>query len=91
MHLVALAFSDAALDSLETIPHKNRAQIIKRAKALILNPHPIGSKQLKNKKTIVGEPVFRERCGDYRILYVVRTDPNEVVILDIGHRKDVYR
>lgn len=91
MKLVALAFSDAALDYLETIPHKVRAQVIKKAKALILNPHPQGSKQLKDRKTIVGEPVFRERSGDYRILYVVRTEPDEVVILDIGHRKDVYR
>jgi hypothetical protein len=38
-----------------------------------------------------GEPVYRERSGDYRILYVVRTNPDLVLILDIDHRKDVYR
>jgi mRNA interferase RelE/StbE len=37
------------------------------------------------------EPVYRIRSGDYRVVYAVRSDPNEVVILDIGHRKDVYR
>jgi mRNA-degrading endonuclease RelE of RelBE toxin-antitoxin system len=34
-------------------------------------------------------PVYRVRQGDYRILYSVR--PIIIVILDIGHRKDVYR
>jgi hypothetical protein len=38
-----------------------------------------------------GDPVYRERSGDYRILYVVRSNPDEVLILDIDHRKDVYR
>ena len=35
--------------------------------------------------------MFRERSGDYRILYIVRTKPAEVIILDIADRKDVYR
>ena len=37
------------------------------------------------------ESVYRVRSGDYRILYLVRTNYGEVVVLDIGHRKDVYR
>ena len=35
--------------------------------------------------------VYRERSGDYRILYIVRSNPDEVLILDIGHRKEIYR
>ena len=35
--------------------------------------------------------MYRERSGDYRILYVVRSNPAEVMILDIDNRKDVYR
>jgi hypothetical protein len=50
MKLVALAFSDAALDYLETIPHKIRAQVIKKAKALILNPPPAGVEAAKGPK-----------------------------------------
>lgn len=88
---LALAFSDAALDYLATIPSKPRAQIISKANALSVTPHPQGSKQLKGRRTVAGEPVFRLRSGDYRILYVVRSIPGEVLVLDIGHRKDVYR
>ena len=33
------------------------------------------------------EAIWRVRSGDYRILYVVRAQ--EVVVIDIDHRKDV--
>jgi mRNA-degrading endonuclease RelE of RelBE toxin-antitoxin system len=87
--LMGLAFTKDALDNLEGIPHKMRAQVIKKAKALILNPHADGTKKLKGVTSDDGESVYRERSGDYRILYVVREV--EVVVLDIDHRKDVYR
>lgn len=91
MPLIGLAFSEDSLEFLQTVPHKLRSQIIKKAKALILNAYPQGSKRLHGIMTPDGKPVYRERSGDYRILYVVRANPNEVVILDIDHRKDVYR
>ena len=90
-HLIGFAYSEPALAFLETVPLKLRAQIIKKAKALMLNPRPHGYKQLKGMKTGDGEPVLRERSGDYRILYVVRENPRRVIILDIDHRKDAYR
>jgi mRNA interferase RelE/StbE len=89
--LVGFAFTEAALSHLESIPHKERAQIIKKAKGLQLNNHPQGSKMLKGVQAKGGEKIFRERSGDYRIIYLVRTNPKEVIILDINHRKDIYR
>jgi mRNA interferase RelE/StbE len=87
---MGLVITRAALDNLATIPHKIRAQLIKKAKQLILNPRPQGSKPLKG-VTIDGEIVYRRRSGDYRILYVIRNNPSEVIVLDIDNRKDVYR
>jgi len=90
--LVGFQFAEAALDYLETITTlKIRKQVIKKAKALHMAPHPVGSIMLKGSIEETGEPVYRERSGDYRILYVVRENPNEVIILDIDHRKDVYK
>lgn len=91
MPLVGFAFSDASLEFLEKLPPKLRGQVAKRAKALLQNPYPQGVKKLQGIETAAGEPVYRERSGDYRILYVVREKPHEVVVLDIDHRKDVYR
>ena len=89
MPYIGFAFTSAALDFLATLSPKIRKQVIKKAKALHTNPHPQGSKKLHDVVTDDGNPVYRERSGDYRILYVVR--PDEVMILDIDHRKDVYR
>lgn len=89
--LMGLVMAKAALDNLESIPFKIRAQLIKKAKALILNPRPNGSEKLKGITTDAGEPIYRHRSGDYRILYVVRDNPGEVIVLDIDNRKDVYR
>ncbi len=89
--LVGLVIAKTALNNLRHIPHKIRAQLIKKAKNLILNPHPSGSKKLNGIATDEGEPIYRYRSGDYRILYVVRQNPGEVIVLDIDSRKDVYR
>lgn len=91
MPYIGFAFTSAALDFLDTLPPKLRRQVIKKARALHTNPHPNGSKKLHGVVTDESDPVYRERSGDYRILYVVRSNPDEVLILDIDHRKDVYR
>jgi mRNA interferase RelE/StbE len=87
--LFGLAFSEAAADFLDRMPAgKIRAQIAKKAKSLIHDPHPPGCKKLAGMKN-GDEPVWRLRSGDYRILYSVRE--LEVIVLDIGNRKDVYK
>ncbi len=87
--LYGFAYTEDALKYLETtVPLKIRGQIKRRIEALAKNPTPPGSKKLQG--IMDGEnPVYRARQGDYRILYSVRGVI--IVILDIGHRKDVYR
>lgn len=89
--LFGFAFADAAADYMDSLPSgKLRAQVAKKAKSLIENQYPPGCKKLVN--ILNGdEPVWRIRSGDYRILYVVRKNPDEVIVIDIDHRKDVYK
>ncbi|WP_336986715.1 type II toxin-antitoxin system RelE/ParE family toxin [Altererythrobacter aquiaggeris] len=91
MPYFGFAFTDRVLDFIEGLPPKIRRQVVKRAKALHTSPFPASAKKLKDVETDEGEPVYRERSGDYRILYIVRSNPSLVLILDIDHRKDVYR
>lgn len=88
--LFGFAYSATALDYLETLPPKLRRQIVKKIETLADDPTPANSKLLKGMDSH-GEPMYRVRSGDYRALYVVHENPNCVVILDIDHRKDVYR
>jgi mRNA interferase RelE/StbE len=46
-----------------------------------------------NCKQLVGEdpPLYRVRVGNYRILYQVEDDVLVILVVHVGHRKDVYR
>jgi mRNA interferase RelE/StbE len=35
--------------------------------------------------------VLRVRLGDYRIVYQVQDDQLVVLVIDIGHRREIYR
>ncbi len=87
--LYGFAYTESALSFLESnVPGKIRGQIKRRIERLAADPMPPGCKKLVG--AMDGEyPVYRVRQGDYRIIYSVR--PIIIVILDIGHRKDVYR
>lgn len=89
--LRGFAFSPAALAVLESLPPKLRGQVTRKARALQLDPHPRGSIKLKGEFTGDGEQIYRERSGDYRIFYVVRASPSEVVVVKVRNRKDSYR
>ena len=91
MHLIGFAFTDRALDFLAGVPPKIRRQIVKKAKSLHTTPFPPTSKKLHDVTTPEGYSVYRERSGDYRILYIVRNKPAEVLVLDIGYRKEIYQ
>jgi mRNA-degrading endonuclease RelE of RelBE toxin-antitoxin system len=77
-----------ALAFLAGLPKKQRRQIIEKTARLALDPCPPGSLQLQNAEH-EGIPVRRIRQGAYRVLYVERE--SKVLVLDIDHRKDVYR
>ena len=91
--LFGLAFGPHATAYLDRMsPGKIRAQIVKKARSLILDPHPPGSVKLHNMTSDTKEPIYRVRSGDYRILYVVRASHHSLVlIIDVDDRKDVYR
>lgn len=88
--LYGFAYAPKALENLESLQSKIRRQIVKRVQALATEPFPQGCKKVQNMSS-EEEPVYRVRQGDYRILYVVRNSPEQIIVLDIDHRKDIYR
>lgn len=49
------------------------------------DPRPHGCSKLS------GRDGWRVRCGDYRIIYEINDTDRTVMILHVGHRRDVYR
>jgi len=85
--LYGFAYTETALAALEEIPAKFQGQIKKKIETLAANPHPPKCKKLQGQE----DEIYRVRSGDYRVLYKVSDEPKQIIILDIGHRKDVYR
>ena len=42
------------------------------------------------KRLVGGEGEWRARTGDYRIVYEVRDDVLVVLVVGVGHRRDIY-
>jgi mRNA interferase RelE/StbE len=42
-------------------------------------------------KAIVGSPYYRARAGDYRIILDVKQQQLILLVLEIGHRKSIYK
>lgn len=64
-----------------------RERIIKAIFKLKTNRHP------QQFKPIVGREIaqFRIRVGDYRVLYDLYDKDTVVLILRVGHRKEIYK
>ena len=64
---------------------KDRQRIVQRIQSLSGNPRPPGCQKLS------GYDRYRLRQGQYRIVYEIRDDELVVVVIKIGHRREVYR
>jgi len=75
----------SAAKELENLPAKPRQKIARKIQALAGDPRPQGSEKLSL------EDLYRIRQGDYRILYGIQDRALSIVVIRIGHRRDVYR
>jgi mRNA interferase RelE/StbE len=71
---------------LSILPKKIQKQIDRVIVSLSENPRPHGVKKLQGKTDY-----YRIRSGDYRIVYQIKDDVLTILIIRIGHRKDIYR
>ena len=65
---------------------KDRQRIVSRIEALTENPWPAGCEKLAGE-----QDRYRVRVGRYRIIYSIEDEELLVVVVRVGHRKDVYR
>ena len=76
----------SAVKEIEAIPQKKeRQRVIRRIGQLANDPRPPGSRKLS------GNDKYRVRQGSYRIVYSIENKELIVVVVKVGHRKDVYR
>lgn len=75
----------AAVKSLRKIHPQDRNRVKGAIKLLAENPFPPGAKNLK------GRPGYRIRVGEYRIIYTVENNILLITVVQVGHRREIYR
>jgi mRNA interferase RelE/StbE len=81
-----LSIKPSAGKELEAVGSKaDRTRIVAKIAALASNPRPHGSEKLAGY-----DDRYRIRQGNYRVVYEIDDDANEVTIYKIGHRREVY-
>ena len=81
-----IEFSPTAESQFKKLPKEVQIRLKHRIDSLIENPFPRGVKKLSAQ-----ENFYRLRRGDHRIIYQVQGKAFLVLILKLGHRKNVYR
>lgn len=82
-----ITFKASAEKDLRKLPKPIILSILTAIDDLAVNPYPTGTKKLKGQE----KPYFRIRTGDYRIIYEVNNQQLIVHIVEIGHRKEIYK
>ena len=81
-----LEHTASALREFKALESTIQKRVSERILGLASDPYPSGARKLQGL-----ENHFRVRVGDYRIIYRIERDRVVVVIVRIGHRRDVYR
>jgi len=70
--------------TLSRIAKQDRERIADAIRRLADEPTPPGVKKLS------GREAWRIRVGDYRILYEIYDERLVILVVDIGHRREIY-
>lgn len=72
--------------TLDRLPGDIQGRLVRKLKALENDPRFMGVEKLTGL-----EDVYRARVGDWRIVYAIRDQELVVIVIRIGHRREVYR
>ena len=84
MSVYRIELRPAAARSLRKLDPQDRRRVQGAIALLAHDPRPPSARARQ------GRPGLRVRVGDYRIIYTVEDDVLLVVVVRLGHRRDVY-
>ena len=82
-----MTWHEDALEDLKRLDKTRAREIVEKVdEHLSKEPLALG-KPLKG----IFRGMHRYRCGDYRIIYTLDREEKRLMVLTVGHRKDVYK
>lgn len=81
-----IEISATAEKQLAALERDDQVRVVDAIRKLAENPRPRGCRKLRDYSD-----VFRIRVGVYRVLYSIEQVRLLILVLKIGHRRDVYR
>ena len=76
----------SAKKELAALPRQIGERVVAAIRGLASEPRPDGCVKLAGLKD-----TYRLRVGDYRVVYDIHDRILQVLLLKVGHRRDVYR
>ena len=80
-----LVFKKSVAKDLRAFPAQDVRRIVSRIGALAVDPRPVGCEKLS------GQERYRIRQGVYRVIYEITDKALIVLVVTVGHRREVYR
>jgi len=81
-----IVMAPAAVRQLRKLDQQARLRIQATLELLAKNPRPPGAKKL-----VGGDGEWRVRTGNYRVVYEIQDGVLLVLVLAVGHRREIYR
>ncbi len=81
-----LEFSNRAFKQFSKLNQQTQKRISIQLDKLIQNPFMTGAKKLSGE-----DAIYRIRVGDYRVLYQIDHGKLVILVVDVGHRRKIYR
>ena len=79
-----LKYSQAALKQLAKLDKSARQRILIALERLRIRPESCDIKKL------IGIDSYRFRVGDYRVIFDIEKQELHILVLQVGHRKNIY-
>lgn len=81
-----IEFVKQAVKQFKALPTQDRERLQPKIDALATEPRPSGVVKLAG-----ADDLYRIRVGEYRIIYSIQDEQLLILVVKIGHRRDVYR
>jgi mRNA interferase RelE/StbE len=85
--MYALRLTKAAIKGLRAMPATDRARMKARLSAIARNPQAPQA----NIRALKGSDSYRVRVGEWRAVYDIEHNVMTVTVIEIGHRREIYR